>query len=171
MEDNWLILFEIENRGQRGLRIPGEGNIPSVRYSGIKPHNCFDSTTDPNIRCRHRSNCGKISAQPHTTLCIQFLDRENNDKNNTLSLGKQICLTIVWCCAEILPKLLWDSKKPYENNLPMLDLESQALGQIFLLFHWTIFISRYFFLGLCRFIFSTIRIIVLFSFAPSWHIA
>ena len=26
---------------------------------------------------------GKISAQPHTTLCIQFLDRENNDKNNT----------------------------------------------------------------------------------------
>ena len=24
---------------------------------------------------------GKISAQPHTTLCIQFLDRENNDKN------------------------------------------------------------------------------------------
>ena len=27
---------------------------------------------------------GKISAQPHTTLCIQFLDRENNDKNNTL---------------------------------------------------------------------------------------
>ena len=26
---------------------------------------------------------GKISAQPHTTLCIQFLDGENNDKNNT----------------------------------------------------------------------------------------
>ena len=23
---------------------------------------------------------GKISAQPHTTLCIQFLDRENNEK-------------------------------------------------------------------------------------------
>ena len=34
---------------------------------------------------------GKISAQPHTTLCIQFLDRENNDKNNRLPLGKQIC--------------------------------------------------------------------------------
>ena len=26
----------------------------------------------------------KISAQPHTTICIQCLDRENNDKNNTL---------------------------------------------------------------------------------------
>ena len=26
----------------------------------------------------------------HTKLCIQFLDRENNDKNNTLALGKQI---------------------------------------------------------------------------------
>ena len=33
---------------------------------------------------------GKISAQPHTKLCIQFLDRENNDKNNKFSLGKQI---------------------------------------------------------------------------------
>ena len=48
-------------------------------------------------------NFGKISAQPHTTLCIQFLDRENNDKNNTLPLGKQICFTIVWGCEEILP--------------------------------------------------------------------
>ena len=46
---------------------------------------------------------GKISAQPHTTLCIQFLDRENSDKNNTLPLGKQICFTIVWGCEEILP--------------------------------------------------------------------
>ena len=45
---------------------------------------------------------GKISAQPHTTLCIQFLDRENKDKN-TLPLGKQICFTIVWGCAETLP--------------------------------------------------------------------
>ena len=52
-----------------------------------------------------RSNAvyGKISAQPHPTLCIQFLNRENNDKNNTLPLGKQICFTIVWGCAEILP--------------------------------------------------------------------
>ena len=31
---------------------------------------------------------------------------KNNDKNNTLSLGKQICLTIVWGCAEILPDWL-----------------------------------------------------------------
>ena len=38
---------------------------------------------------------GKISAQPHPTLCIQFLNRENNDKNNTFPLGKQICFTIV----------------------------------------------------------------------------
>ena len=26
---------------------------------------------------------GKISAHPHPTLCIQFLNRENNNKNNT----------------------------------------------------------------------------------------
>ena len=47
---------------------------------------------------------GKISAQPHTTLCIQFLNREKNDKNNTLPLRKHICLTKVWGCAEILPR-------------------------------------------------------------------
>ena len=35
------------------------------------------------------TNCGKISAQLHTTLCIQFMDRENNDKNNTLPLVKK----------------------------------------------------------------------------------
>ena len=46
---------------------------------------------------------GKIPAQPHTTLCIQFLDRENNDKNNKLPLGKQICFTIVWGYAGTLP--------------------------------------------------------------------
>lgn len=45
----------------------------------------------------------KISAQPHTTLCIQFLNREKNDKNNTLPLRKQICFTMAWGCAEILP--------------------------------------------------------------------
>ena len=39
---------------------------------------------------------GKISAQPHTTLCIQFLDRENNNKNNTLPLRKQICFSVAW---------------------------------------------------------------------------
>ena len=30
----------------------------------------------------------KISAQPHTTLCIQFLDRENNDKKQYIAIGK-----------------------------------------------------------------------------------
>ena len=34
---------------------------------------------------------------------IQFLNRENNNKNNTLPLRKQICLTTVWRCAEISP--------------------------------------------------------------------
>ena len=50
---------------------------------------------------------GKKVKFPHsliTTSYIQFLDRENNDKNNTLPLGKQICYTIVWGCAEILPE-------------------------------------------------------------------
>ena len=58
-----------------------------------------------NVEMLNAKNWGKISAQPHTTLCIQFLNREKNDKNNTLPLRKHICLTIVWGCAEILPKL------------------------------------------------------------------
>ena len=45
-----------------------------------------------------------MSTQPHLALCIQFLDRENNDKNNTLPLGKQICFTKAWGCAEIFTK-------------------------------------------------------------------
>ena len=41
---------------------------------------------------------------PHSPILhYAFMDRENNDKNNTFPLGKQICLTIVWGCAEILP--------------------------------------------------------------------
>ena len=58
----------------------------------------LDSQHSENSSCR-----GKISAQPHTTLCIQFLDRENSDKNNTLPLGKHIFFIIVWGCAEVLP--------------------------------------------------------------------
>ena len=34
-------------------------------------------------------NKGKTSAQPHTTLCIQFQDRENNDKKHTFPLGNK----------------------------------------------------------------------------------
>ena len=49
---------------------------------------------------------GQISAQPHTALCIQFLIRENNEENNTFPLGKQICFTIVWGCAETLPRFV-----------------------------------------------------------------
>ena len=49
------------------------------------------------------SNKVKISTQPYITLCVQFLDSENNDKNNTLPLGKNICFTIVWGCAECYP--------------------------------------------------------------------
>ena len=32
--------------------------------------------------------------------------KENNNKNNSLPLGKQICFTIVWGCMEILPNIL-----------------------------------------------------------------
>ena len=37
----------------------------------------------------------KFFTQLHTTLCIQFLDRENDEKNNSLPSGKQICFTVV----------------------------------------------------------------------------
>ena len=52
-----------------------------------------------NLEMCFQSSClksifGKISAQPHTTLCIQFLARENSDKNNTFPLGKQIYLQL-----------------------------------------------------------------------------
>ena len=42
--------------------------------------------------------------------CIQFLDGENSDKNNTLPLGKQICFTKVWGCVEIFTKKIFKDK-------------------------------------------------------------
>ena len=61
---------------------------------------------------------GKISVQPHPTLCIQFLNRENNDKNNTFPLGKQICFTMVWGCAETLPNALLNLLLYLQNVVP-----------------------------------------------------
>ena len=69
------------------------------------------SSTIENVFYCPGADKSKISAQPNTTLSIQFLDRENNDKNNTLPLGKQICLTIAWGCAEILPLFLQHRNK------------------------------------------------------------
>ena len=54
---------------------------------------CYASSTGADIFAITESwlserDMGKISAQPHTTL----------------PLGKQICFTIGWDCAEILPQ-------------------------------------------------------------------
>ena len=57
-------------------------------------------------RTRRQWSASATGKVPNT-LWIQFLDRENNEKNNTLPLGKQICLKIVWGCAEILPVQLF----------------------------------------------------------------
>ena len=82
------------------------------------------------------SNWGKISAQPHPTLCIHFLDRENIDKDNKLPLGKQNCFTIVWGCAEILPKLKWFHPwnqvglKPKLENLTWSDFDNNSYNRI-----------------------------------------
>ena len=65
-------------------------------------HNIKSIAYEKESVSQENSSLGKISAQPHPTLCIQFLNRENNDKNNTFPLGKQICFTIVWGCAETL---------------------------------------------------------------------
>ena len=54
---------------------------------------------------------GKISAQPHTTLRIQFLDRKKNDPIEKKMTKTVHChwensfFTIVWGCAEILPRI------------------------------------------------------------------
>ena len=63
-------------------------SVYSNRVSNITP----GSKRVLESKCYLMIILGKISAQPHTTLCIQLLDRENNGKNNRLPLGKQICL-------------------------------------------------------------------------------
>ena len=49
---------------------------------------------------------GKISAQPHLKLCIQFLDRENNDINDTLKLGKHFFCNSMGLCGNFYQMLL-----------------------------------------------------------------
>ena len=47
---------------------------------------------------------GKISAQPHTTLCIQFLDRGNNDKKQYIVVGKtDLFYNSMRLCGNVLP--------------------------------------------------------------------
>ena len=41
-----------------------------------------------NSECIYRKTVGKISAQPHTTLCIRFLDIGNNNKKKYIAIGK-----------------------------------------------------------------------------------
>ena len=65
-----------------------------------------DKILKMSVHCLYFAFLGKISVQPHTTLCIQFLDRENNEKNNRLPLGKQICFTIVGAVRKFYPFLL-----------------------------------------------------------------
>ena len=69
----------------------------------------------------YKRKIGKISAQPHTTLCIQFLDRENSDKNNTLPLGKQISFT----------KSIFLSLKVASTNLIVQVCENMQIRLIF----------------------------------------
>ena len=46
---------------------------------------------------------GKISAQPHTSLCTQFLDKENNGEKNSLPLGLGFCFRMIRGYSEISP--------------------------------------------------------------------
>ena len=46
---------------------------------------------------------GKISAQPHTTLCIQFLDRGNNDKINIVVGKTDLFYNSMGLCGNVLP--------------------------------------------------------------------
>ena len=46
---------------------------------------------------------GKISAQPHTSLCTQFLDKENNGEKISLPLGLGYCFRIIRGYSEISP--------------------------------------------------------------------
>ena len=84
--------------GEKTLQIIGLYFVPTLQsavyilYTICIVHSAF---------CTNRYSWHQYSKlAQHPTLCIQFLNRENNDKNNTFPLGKQICFTIVRDCAE-----------------------------------------------------------------------
>ena len=45
----------------------------------------------------------KISALPHSLLCIKILDKENNDESK--SFGPQFCFRMLWHFTEICPQI------------------------------------------------------------------
>ena len=59
---------------------------------------------------------GKISAHPHPTLCVQFLNRENNDKNNTQILCVRRSFWRFLPFLLVLPSLLFCYKTKMSNN-------------------------------------------------------
>ena len=107
----FFFLSKIKRPGP-GLPGPSSRSTTDIIIVHLILHLEHHVTGEKFLSCDQRRNFfvtiskhfGKISAQPHPTLCIQFLNRENNDKNNTFPLGKQICFTIVWGCAETLPR-------------------------------------------------------------------
>lgn len=62
-------------------------------------------------RCFNKTkHLAKISVPPHTSLCIQFRDKEDNGENNRLPLGQRLCSAIVWVkpkFSNICDKITW----------------------------------------------------------------
>ena len=89
--------------------------ILNLRKRLIKPYTFLWKSWTPYPEgnfitlCYFRKKLGNISAQPHTTLSIQFLTRENNEKNNTFPLGKQICFdNSMGLCWNFTPTLFYE---------------------------------------------------------------
>ena len=76
----------------------------------------------------YKRKIGKISAQPHTTLCIQFLDRENSD----IAIGKtDFFYNSMGPCGNFTEKSIFLSLKVASTNLIVQVCENMQIRVIF----------------------------------------
>lgn len=76
-------------------------------YLNLSLLSCFFSACflkKSSVKFSKGRNLSIISTKPHISMCMLFLDEENNGKNNRLLLGVKLCFTIVWGRAEISPR-------------------------------------------------------------------
>ena len=75
-----VVLFRMETRLQLVYYLLGKWDKRLYSFvSAVKICELHEVFTELSGHFKVKN--GKISAQFHTTLCIQFLDRENNDKD------------------------------------------------------------------------------------------
>ena len=92
-----MILQSESNAKGRAMKPWGFETLNNKRWkTSVRGCNVFTKTMITK-------KLAKISALPHSLLCIKILDKENNDESK--SFGPQFCFRMLWHFTEICPQI------------------------------------------------------------------